>query len=342
MSTSHEERRWRTRAARLVVAAVLVTAVHAVSATTYMSVEPIPHRDVIGEGNLALLRSIGYDRLARWSELLLSQCLVVDRVIEALTTHGAITSVVVGSNTELVVAAGGFEGATNPSYVFTIKDSGTGAASLSDVNVLDNALGYVLSQGGTVHFSPDNHKAYAFALDYAVVTFDGTLSGDDARLFFEQLGQIDPALFSGQFAGFTQIDFAGSPTNNSMLFLQPAVSKRRFISGLAAAAGEDTRATYFPLKNNGAPTTERAGIAFPGNDWLAAPGGEQYLANVGGTPQLEAELLVLQTAHRDAVRELLAAIADDRVDAFLDQFSCPTSRETSTSQFAFAGVPALR
>ena len=50
----------------------------AVSPTTYMSVEPIPHRDVIGEDNLALLRSIGYERLARWSELLFSQCLVVD------------------------------------------------------------------------------------------------------------------------------------------------------------------------------------------------------------------------------------------------------------------------
>ena len=120
MWTSHEERRCRTHTARLVVAAGLVTAVHSVSATTYMSVEPIPHRDVIGEDDLARLRSIGYDRLARWSELLLSQCLVVDRVIEALTTHGAITSVAVGSNTEFVVAAGGFEGATNPSFVFTI------------------------------------------------------------------------------------------------------------------------------------------------------------------------------------------------------------------------------
>jgi hypothetical protein len=324
MWNSHEERRWRTHTARLVVAAVLVTAVHTLSATTYMSVEPIPHQDVIGEENLARLRGIGYDRLARWSELLLSQCLVVDRVIESLTTHGAITSVAVGSNTTFVVAAGGFEGATNPSYVFTIKDSGPGAASVTDVNVLDNALGYVLSQGSTVHFSPDNHKAYAFGLDYAVVTFDGTLSGDAARQFFEQLGQVDPALFSGQFAGFTQIDFAGSPTNNSMLFLQPAVSKRRFISGLAAAAAADTRATYFPLKNNGAPTTERAGIAFPGNDWLASPSGEQYLANVGGTPALEAELLGLQTAHRDAVLALLDAIAGDRVDAFLQQFSCPT------------------
>ena len=331
MWTSHEARRCRTHTARLVVAAVLLTAVHIVSATTYMSVEPIPHRDVLGEDDLARLRSIGYDRLARWSELLLSQCLVVDRVIEALTTHGAITSVAVGSNTQFVVAAGGFEGATNPSYVFTIKDSGPGAASMSDINVLDNALGYVLSQGGTVHFSADNHKAYAFALDYALVTFDGTLSGDDARQFFEQLGRIDPALFSGQFAGFTQIDFAGSPTNNSMLFLQPAVSKRRFISGLAAAVEADPRATYFPLKNNGAPTTERAGIAFPGNDWLASPNGEEYLANIGGTPQLVAELLVLQTEHLDAVRELLEAIAGDRVDAFLDQFSCPMLGATSTS-----------
>jgi hypothetical protein len=331
MKTAPKERRCRTLASRLLVAAVLVTAVHSVSATTYMSVEPIPHRDVIGEDNLALLRSIGYDRLARWSELLLSQCLVVDHVIEALTTHGAITSVAVGSNTGFVVAAGGFEGATNPSYVFTIRDSGPGAASLGDVDVLDNALGYVLSQGGTAHFSVDNHKAYAFALDYAVVTFDGTLSGNEAGRFFEQVGQIDPALFSGLFAGFTQIDFAGSPTNNSMLFLQPAVSKRRFIKGLAAAVEAETRATYFPLKNNGAPTTERAGIAFPGNDWLASPVGDGYLANIGGTPQLQAELLLLQTAHRRAVRELLEAIARGDADAFLDQFSCPTLGTMSQS-----------
>ena len=45
--------------------------------------------------------------------------------------------------------------------------------SEEDVNVLDNALGYVLNQGGTAHFSPDNPKAYAFSLDYAVVTFAG-------------------------------------------------------------------------------------------------------------------------------------------------------------------------
>jgi hypothetical protein len=324
MPTSRLEHRGRTkRTFGLVVAAVLAATVHAVSATTYMSVEPVPNRDVVGEGNLALIRGIGYDNLARWSELLLSQCLAVDSVIEALTANSAITSIT-SSNTRFGVAAGGFEGATNPSYVFTVQDSGRGAASMRDVNVLDNALGYVLNQGGTVHFSADNAKAYAFVIDYAVVTFPGMLTGDEARQFFERLGTIDAALFSGQFAGFTQIDFGNSLTNNSMLFLQPAVTKRRFISGLAAAAATEPGAEYFPLKNNGAPTTARAGIAFPVNDWLIFPNGDQYLANIDGTPQLLNELAVLRQKHLTAVANLLHAISENRVEAYLDHgFSCP-------------------
>jgi hypothetical protein len=324
MRTSRAEHRSRTqRTVRLVVAALLLTAVHTVSATTYISVEPIPNRDVVGESNLTLMRSIGYNNLERWSDLFLSQCLAVDSVIEALTAHGAITSVT-PANTRFGVAAGGFEGATNPSFVFTVQDSGPGAVSMRDVNVLDNALGYVLNQGGTAHFSVDNAKAYAFVLDYAVVTFLGTLTGDEARQFFERLGTIDVALFSGQFAGFTQIDFGSSLTNNSMLFLQPAVTKQRFITGLAAAAETDPRASYFPLKNNATPTTARAGIAFPGNDWLAFPDGNQYLANVGGTPQLVNELAVLRQKHLTAVGNLLEAIVRNRVDAYLDHgFRCP-------------------
>ena len=325
MRTSHVAHLGRTkRPVGLVVAAFLLAAVHTVSATTYMSVEPVPNRDVVGETNLTLIRSIGYSNLERWSERFLTQCLAVDSVIEALTTHGAITSVT-PANTRFVVAAGGFEGATNPSYVFTVQDSGPGAVSMRDVNVLDNALGYVLNQGGTAHFSPDNAKAYAFVLDYAVVTFRGTLSGDEARLFFDGLGTIDAALWSGQFAGFTQIDFGNSLTNNSMLFLQPAVTKQRFISGLAAAAATDPRATYFPLNNNGAPTTARAGIAFPGNDWLAFPGGDQYLASIGGTPQLLDELAVLRQKHLTAVGNLLQAITRNRVETYLDHgFKCPS------------------
>jgi len=324
MHTSRAEHRRRTRhvAGRIVVA-ILLAAVQTLSATTYMSVEPVPNRDIVGDADLALIRSIGYTRLERWSQRLLSECLAVDSVIDALTAHGAITSVT-AANTRFVVAAGGFEGSTNPSYVFTVQDSGPGAASANDVNVLDNALGYVLNQGGTVHFSADNAKAYAFALDYAVVTLPGTLGGDEARQFFGRLEHIDAALWSGQFAGFTQVDFNGSPTNNSMLFLQPAVSKQRFISGLSALAATDADATYFPLKSNGAPTTAKAGIAFPGNDWLASPNGDQYLVNVGGTPQLLGELAALRQKHLRAVDDLLNAIERNRVDTYLDHgFRCP-------------------
>ena len=195
---------------------------------------------------------------------------------------------------------------------------------MRDVNVLDNALGYVLNQGGTAHFSADNAKAYAFALDYAVVTFLGTLTGDEARQFFDSLGSIDAALWSGPLAGFTQIDFDNSQTNNSMLFLQPAATKRRFITGLAAAVAAEPRASYIPLKNNGAPTTARAGIAFPGNDWLAFPNGDHYLANIGGTAQLVSELSALRQKHLAAVGNLLQAIAAHQVEAYLDHgFSCP-------------------
>jgi hypothetical protein len=82
--------------------------------------------------------------------------------------------------------------------------------------------------------------------------------------------------------------------------------------------------TYFPLNNNGAPTTARAGIAFPGNDWLAFPNGDQYLVNIGGTPQLLSELAVLRQKHLIAVENLLGAIARNRVDAYLDHgFRCP-------------------
>ena len=296
---------------------------HTTSAITYMSVEPVPNRDVVGEDDLAAIRSIGYANLERWSQRLLDECRVADSVIDALSANGAISSVT-STNTHAVVAAGGFEGGTNPSFVFTVQDSGADAVTEADVDVLGNALGYVLNQGATAHFSPDNFKAYAFPLDYALVTFSGTLNGAEAQAFFEHLGTIDEALFSGLFAGFTQIDLAGSQTNNSMLFLQPAVSKRRFISGLSAAVEDDSRASYSPLKNNSAPTTARAGVAFPGNDWIAFPDGDQYLANVGGSAQLLSELAVLRRQHLDAVASLLEAIeGEEGLEEYVATFTCP-------------------
>jgi hypothetical protein len=319
-----EHRRKPHRGVGRLFAAALAIAAPTASATTHLSAEPIPTADVIGQEDLDKLESVGYSNLELWAQRLLDECLVVDQVIDALTDDGVISTITPG-NTSVVVAAGGFEAVTNPSFVSTIDDTGCGAADQADVDVLSSALGYVLSQGGTAHFSPDDHMAYWFALDYAVVTFSGTLTGEEAKAFFDHVGTVDAALWSGMFAGFTQIDFDGSPTNNSMLFLQPAVSKNQFVAGLFAAANSSPEMpTYSPTKPNGQPTTARAGIAFPENDWVAFPGGDQYLATVGGSAQLVADLAEMRDLHLTAVENLVEAIDQNDVEAYLDTgFSCP-------------------
>jgi len=317
----------RSKISRLatIVLLVITLCAHPVTATTYISVEPIPSQDVVGQNALDRILTVGYPNLELWSNRLLSDCGIVQNVIDALISNGAISTVNT-SNTRFLVAAGGFEAVTNPTYVFTVQDSGPNAVSAADIDVLDNALGYVLNQGGTVHFSPDDAKAYDFSLDFAVVTFTGALSGLQAKGFFDYLGVIDPALWSGTFAGFTQIDFHGSPTNNSMLFLKPATTKQQFITGLSVAASTTTGATYVTLNNHQQPTTAKAGVAFPGNDWVAFPDGAQYLARVGtSSPQLLNELAALRQKHLQAVANLLNAIDSGKVNIYLsNQFRCPT------------------
>jgi hypothetical protein len=318
--------RTRSKIAFLVtIVLLLATLVQPVAATTYISAEPIPTQDVVGQNTLDLIEGIGYSNLELWSNRLLNDCNVVQSVIDVLAANGAI-STVNSINTKFRVAAGGFEAVTNPSFVSTVQDSGPNAVSAADIDVLSNALGYVLSQGGTAHFSPDNSKAYDFPLDYAVVTFTGTLSGLQAKGFFDFLGTINPALWSGTFAGFTQIDFQGSPANNSMLFLRPAVTKQVFVAGLSTAAGSTAGATYSPLNNNGQPTTAKAGISFPENDWLAFPTGDQYLAKLNNpSPQLLNELAALRQRHLHAVTNLVDAIERNKVSIYLkNQFRCVT------------------
>ena len=312
---------------RLATTVVLIISLAAqtISATTYMSVEPIPSRDVVGQQALETILSAGYSNLELWSQRLLNECMVVENVAGVLAADGAIGTID-AENTKVVVAAGGFEGITNPSFVFTIRDSGPDAASAADINVLDNALGYVLSQGGTVHFSPDDPKAYDFSLDFAVVTFDDALTGLDAKAFFDFLGTINADLWSGLFAGFTQIAFQGSPLNNSMLFLKPAASKQKLIAGLSAAVSATPEATYVTLNNNGRPTTHKGGIAFPGNDWNASPDGDGYLLQLSNvSPEALSALAEMRELHILAVEDLVAAIESGNLGSYLGGgFACPS------------------
>jgi len=301
------------------------------SAQTYVSAEPIPSVEMVGGTNLARILGIGYPSLELWSQRLLNDCRIVEKVINVLSDNRAI-STVIPANTRYLVAAGGFQGHTNPSYVLTMEDSGPLGVSAVDVYVLNNALGYVLNQSGTAQFSVAYNKQnpFVFSLDYAVVTSGGSLTGEQAKEFFDYVGTIDPALWSGTNAGFTQINASDSPVNNylmnnSMLFLIGSVPKQQFIEGLFKAASTTQGKTYSPLANNGKPTTTKGGVAFPGNDWLTSPGGEGYLVNLGNpSPQFLNGLAVIRQQHLQAAANLLKAIDKGNLGLYLkNQFKCP-------------------
>jgi hypothetical protein len=192
---------------------------------------------------------------------LLYDCGIVQNVIVTLSDNKAISTIRPG-NTGYGVAAGGFEGVTDPSYVFRVEDPGPAAASAVDIFVLDNALGYALNQGGTAQFglSYDPTNPYTSPLAYAVVTFQGYLTGEEAQKFFNYLGTIDKKLWSGKNAGLTQIALKDFGLSNSMLFLIGNVSTSEFTSGIYRAVATTPGTTYSPLQN-GTPTTATAGAA---------------------------------------------------------------------------------
>ena len=279
----------------------------------------------MGNADLAKIEGVGYSKLALWSLRLLYDCGIVQNVISTLSDNKAI-STIRPSNTLYGVAAGGYEGVTDPSYVFRIEDSGPLAASAADIFVLDNALGYALNQGGTAQFglSYDPTNPYTSPLAYAVVTFAGYLTGEEAQKFFNYLGTINPKLWSGKNAGFTQIALKDFGLSNSMLFLIGNVSTKEFIKGIYTAVATTPDTTNSPLEN-GTPTTATAGTAFPGNDWKSSPSGQGYLSKLmNPSPQLLNELAALRQKHLRAVADLLQAINNGDLWSYLgDQFKCP-------------------
>jgi len=194
----------------------------------------------------------------------------VDDVIDVLSKTDAI-STVNDLNTHFQVGAGGFAGATNPAYVYTVIDSGPNAASSADVKVLTDSLGYVLSQGSAFLLDADDSTSFDFPANYVVLNFAEPPSIATSARLFETVGAIDPELFETDTSGYTQY-------GRAYLSLQSAVPDAQFIAGYVEAASR-FGVEYTPIVG-GVPSLFQGGAAFPGNDWTASPRGEDYLARI--------------------------------------------------------------
>lgn len=106
--------------ARIATAVILSFSLYGtLQASTYGSVEPFANPAVIDTRSLT-------DQPLKVREAFatrLLQCGIVSRVVNALASTGAITTIN-DLNTHVAVGAGGFAGRTNPTYVYTVIDEG--------------------------------------------------------------------------------------------------------------------------------------------------------------------------------------------------------------------------
>jgi hypothetical protein len=174
-------------------------------------------------------------------------------------------------NTSVAVGAGGFAGATNPSFVYTVIDAGPNAASTADVQVLTDSLGYVLSQGSAFLLDADDPSNLDFPANYVVLNFSAPPPISASAALFRTVGRIDPELFATDTSGYTQY-------GRAYLSLQSDVPDEQFILGYVKAAAE-FGVEYTPVVN-GQPSLFRGGASFPGNDWTLNERGEEYLSRI--------------------------------------------------------------
>ena len=262
---------------------------------TYGSVEPIANPAII---NTDPLRNQTLDVRAAFAERLL-QCGIVDQVMGALSSNGSITTIN-GLNTSFEVGAGGFAGHTNPAYVYTMIDHGPNGASIGDIKVLTDSLGYVLSQGSAFLLDAENTANFDFPANYVVLNFGAVPSFQQSAALFETVGRIDPALFATDTSGYTQY-------GRAYLSLQSDVSDARFIAGYVQAARE-SGVEYTPIIG-GVPSLFHGGAAFPGNDWTRNRGGEEYLSRI--PRQSHPALGRIRAFHLSFTQQALRAIKGD-------------------------------
>jgi hypothetical protein len=180
----------------LLTTAVSFSFIGTTRASTYGSVEPIANPAVI---DTRPLRDQSLDVRTAFATQLF-QCGIVDQVIGALSSSHAITTIN-GLNTRFEVGAGGFAGHTNPAYVYTVIDSGPNAASIDDIKVLTDSLGYVLSQGSAFLLDADNTASFDFPANYVVLNFAAPPSIARSAALFETVGRIDPEIFATHTSG---------------------------------------------------------------------------------------------------------------------------------------------
>jgi hypothetical protein len=278
------------RATSKVVTAILCFSLcGTLKANTYGSVEPLANAAVIDTGPLS-------DQPLRVREAFatqLFQCGIVSRVVDALTSTGAITTIN-NLNTNFAVGAGGFFGRTNPSYVYTVIDEGPNAASSGDVRVLTDSLGYVMSQASAFLLDADDPSNFDFPANYVVLNFDTPPPIAQSAALFMTVGRIDRELFATDTSGYTQY-------GRAYLSLQSDVSNMRFIEGYVRAALE-FGVEYTPIVN-GEPSLFEGGAAFPGNDWTVNTRGEEYLARIPS--QSHRALARIRAFHLRTTQEVL-------------------------------------
>ena len=270
----------------LVLSVALSASLHA---TTYGSVEPIANQAVIDTTPLLNQPLRVKEAFARR----LFQCGIVDRVLEVLTGTGAIRSIN-QLNAHFDVGAGGFAGRTNPSFVYTILDEGPNGASHSDISIVTNSLGYVMSQASGFLIDANDPSSFGFPANYVVINFPTPPPLRASAALFRTVGDIDPLLFETETSGYTQF-------GRAYLSLQSDVPDAQFIAGYVAAAGQ-LGLQYTPVVN-GVPSLFQGGADFPGNDWMSATGGQEYLSRIPA--QSHRGLARLRAFHLKATQDVL-------------------------------------
>jgi hypothetical protein len=238
---------------------------------TYGSVEAIPNPVVV---DTTPLRSKSLDVREAFVQHVVA-CGYVADVVDALTRTGAI-STIDDHNLSVQVGAGGFNGRTTASIVYTVVDEGARAASHADIEVLTKSLGYVFSQGSAFLLDADDTSSYAFPANYVVLQFDGTPTIQQSAALFDTVGQIDPQLYSTTTSGYTQY-------GASYLSLQSAVPDQQFIDGYVEAAAT-FGVEYTPVVN-GVPGLYSGGADFPSNNWRTHPTGDRYIGSLSQATQ---------------------------------------------------------